>query len=628
MATYYVRPDGNDTNTGLAPTNAAGTGAWRTVNKALSVAVGGDTVWIAPGVYRENVLPTVAVQSSMIYVTGDPTLTQVAWGAGLTAGIIRITNNLTNDTGTPSGITLSLVSKAYYTIANIRFDGNITVNNARELYFNRCQFYGYGEQSNFGNSIGTTANFTYNKIFDQCVFVDMPVLTSNAYLGSSTAVLNLIFTRCLFYVCNNATNGNAAFYYPTAVGATRIANAVVVINCTIVAGKDIPSYLYYADGGAYNPETRASAVFVNNLILVNPSVVTFYSNITGAGGTVTYEAYNAGYSITRNGVGPGTSDITLKYSGSDNLGAYRVGFSNYLMYSPTDDSPLRGAGTTYTQVGIPQASSPSTDYAGNPWKQTNPTIGYLENGNVAPVASTGGYVPLDRAVQTITTTAGSTGVSVHIYLGSTGVTFQTPNLTCYYARDNGASVQIPLVQGNASTWVSGGLFEVSSTTMPGVYKFDIPNAVIQAGAKSASIMLRGANAFNGAFVNVNIEAEPQPNYVSTNEFKLKSEDAGYNNVLELNANTATTVKLQLLDMYQTPTNLAGSTLSVEVYNSTNNLVATYTPTVRYAGNGEITFVISTTVTATYGDYNVYCVKTTGATDSVVYGPLALKVRRL
>ena len=252
----------------------------------------------------------------------------------------------------------------------------------------------------------------------------------------------------------------------------------------------------------------------------------------------------------------------------------------------------------------------------------------MDNRVRATVPGTGGYVPLDRAVQTITTTAGSTGISVHIYLGSTGVTFQTPNLTCYYARDNGASVQIPLVQGNASAWVSGSLFEVSSTTMPGVYKFDIPNAVIQAGAKSASIMLRGANAFNGAFVNVNIESEPQPNYVSTNEFKLRSEDAGYNNVLELNANTATTMKLQLLDMYQTPTNLAGSTLSVEVYNSTNNLIATYTPTVRYAGNGEITFVISTNVTATYGDYNVYCVKTTGTTDSVVYGPLALKVRRL
>ena len=54
MPTYYVRPDGNDLNVGTAPTNAAGTGSFRTVNKALSVAVGGDTVWIAPGTYREN----------------------------------------------------------------------------------------------------------------------------------------------------------------------------------------------------------------------------------------------------------------------------------------------------------------------------------------------------------------------------------------------------------------------------------------------------------------------------------------------------------------------------------------------------------------------------------------------
>jgi hypothetical protein len=152
--------------------------------------------------------------------------------------------------------------------------------------------------------------------------------------------------------------------------------------------------------------------------------------------------------------------------------------------------------------------------------------------------------------------------------------------------------------------------------------------VIQAGAKSASIMLRGANAFNGAFVNINIEGEPQPNYVSTNEFRLASENAGYNNVLELNANTATTVKLQLLDMYQAPSNIAGATLSVEVYNSTNNLIATYIPTVRYSGNGEITFVLSTDVSATYGDYNVYCTKTSGSTDSVVYGPLSLRIRRL
>lgn len=625
MPTFYVRPDGNDTNTGLAPTSAAGTGAWRTVNKALSVAVGGDTVWIAPGVYRENVTTSVAIQSVNINITGDPTLTQVAWGIGLTAGIIRITNNLTSDSGTPSGLTLSLVSKRYYRFTNIRFDGSCVLNDGRELEFLSCQFYGYTNEFRLTTGENTQGIiFNLNILFDRCVFVDTPIYLPMPYTNSLNYA-NFVFSRCLFFTCANTLRANA-FIYATN-NSPAWGNVFVSLNCTYVGGATTPAYIFYHTGGKFGGAPNPFYIFRNNLILTTASVNTWYVEGTNTASSLD-ENYNAGYSLTRSGVTAGVNDITLKYSGTDNHGAYSSGFATYLMYSPTDDSQLRGAGLTYSQPSFPTVTTPIRDFANNVWKQTNPTIGYLENGNVAPVVGTGGYVPLDRAVQTITTTAGSTGVSVHIYLGSTGVTFQTPNLTCYYARDNGASVQIPLVQGNASAWVSGGLFQVSSTTMPGVYKFDIPNAVIQAGAKSASIMLRGANAFNGAFVNVNIESEPQPNYVSTNEFKLKSEDAGYNNVLELNANTATTVKLQLLDMYQTPTNISGSTLSVEVYNSTNNLIATYTPTVRYAGNGEITFVISTDVTATYGDYNVYCVKTTGTTDSVVYGPLALKVRRL
>ena len=125
MATYYVRPDGNDTNTGLAPTSASGTGAWRTVNRALSVAVGGDTVWIAAGTYRQNVTTSLAVQSSVINIKGDPSLTQVAWGSGLASGPVRITNFLTNDVTAPSGVTLSLTDKRYYTFDSLRFEGTL-----------------------------------------------------------------------------------------------------------------------------------------------------------------------------------------------------------------------------------------------------------------------------------------------------------------------------------------------------------------------------------------------------------------------------------------------------------------------------------------------------------------------
>jgi len=391
---------------------------------------------------------------------------------------------------------------------------------------------------------------------------------------------------------------------------------VMFHNCTFLAGSKSPNYILTA----WNWDDRIQVCVRNCLFLTQGLVNTFK---TDRGGQMNV-SYAAGYSLTTAGAVL-TNTTTLKTVPVDYNDGYMQGAFNYLPYTPIPASALIGAGVYQTDGG---EQTPSVDFSGNAWNQANPTIGYMDNRQISTVPSTAGYVPLDRAIQTITTTAGSTGVSVHIYLGSTGVTFQTPNLTCYYARDNCASVQIPLVQGNASTWVSGALFEVSSTTMPGVYKFDIPNAVIQAGAKSASIMLRGANAFNGAFININIEGEPQPNYVSTNEFRLASEDAGYNNVLELNANTATTVKLQLLDMYQAPSNIAGATLSVEVYNSTNNLVASYTPTVRYAGNGEITFVLSTNVSATYGDYNVYCTKTSGTTDSVVYGPLSLRIRRL
>ncbi len=50
MAIYYVRQDGSDINTGLgSATNLA----WATISKAFSTIASGDTVYIAPGTYRQ-----------------------------------------------------------------------------------------------------------------------------------------------------------------------------------------------------------------------------------------------------------------------------------------------------------------------------------------------------------------------------------------------------------------------------------------------------------------------------------------------------------------------------------------------------------------------------------------------
>lgn len=51
MATYYVQPNGKDTNTGLGTGNNR---AWKTIYKATTTAVAGDIVNIMAGTYTEN----------------------------------------------------------------------------------------------------------------------------------------------------------------------------------------------------------------------------------------------------------------------------------------------------------------------------------------------------------------------------------------------------------------------------------------------------------------------------------------------------------------------------------------------------------------------------------------------
>ncbi len=52
--TYFVRTDGNDTNSG---TSNSSSGAWQTIQKAAGTMTAGDSVRVQPGTYYENVTP-------------------------------------------------------------------------------------------------------------------------------------------------------------------------------------------------------------------------------------------------------------------------------------------------------------------------------------------------------------------------------------------------------------------------------------------------------------------------------------------------------------------------------------------------------------------------------------------
>lgn len=102
----------------------------------------------------------------------------------------------------------------------------------------------------------------------------------------------------------------------------------------------------------------------------------------------------------------------------------------------------------------------------------------------------------------LTRKAGTTSQTLNIFIqdsssttgaGLTGLAYNTAGLVAYYVRPAGSATAITLAtQTTTGSWSSGGFVEVSSANMPGVYRFDIPNACLAAGADSVVVILRGA----------------------------------------------------------------------------------------------------------------------------------------
>jgi hypothetical protein len=679
MATYYVKTSGNDASNGLTPATA-----WATIGKvfaASSVVTGGDTVYIAPGAYRELVTAAQTAWTSTVNIIGDPTSSLVSWG-GIQPGKVRFTSLLSGDTANASSsVMFTASSRGYMAWQNINFEGLLNITSSGNTSFTKCAFV-WATNTTVSNtpivtmSFGTTSNYTFSK----CIFASH---ATNNNGGLWITIDNGTDHNCNINDCLFSQGGFRIYG-----GVSTVANNINIFNCSFTGGS----------GGFYGINTG------------NGSRIATFTNCYFLGCDQAARATGTANILVQYSRAILCAIFTTNVSQSNNAvaGAIGVDIGENILFGLTAQPYLSSLqGYPNIAFGI-SSGAPVTDLYGITWTGATPDAGGI---TYQSLQLAGQYAPTERNASTITIAPGSTSQSIELYLGATGLTYATSGLAAYYVRNQSAPVAITLVtQTPTGAWTSGGFAEISSSLVPGVYRLDVPNAAFAAGASDVTIVVRGASGTNGAVLTVTLSSggltaaqtaaavwdEPYTSHTTASTFgartlktvadnrlvnvgtaqhieanvhaivnstaaanelegallhngtdyvsadlltpvsaatsvhigpyQLLADGLGADQPLDVNVGTATSIDVQVTDANGTGIDITGATVTAKVYSSAGTLVATYSGTATYADNGRLTFGLTTTVTNTSGTYTVTVTRTTGATDTQIFGPLRLYVR--
>ena len=649
MATYYVRTDGSDTNAGTGP---ATNQAWQTITKAVgATGVGvGDTVYIAPGIYRGNFtagFTNPANEGQRITIAGNPTASLFT---GVNAGPVILTNYLTDNVSFTLGDIFS-ISKNFVTVQDMIFYGwtptpspfyrPFSAPAASALKVYRCLFGLPSSNAQKPPFLVTINAGSTGLLVDKCVFLNGScAIGASSHSGawdSQTVITDNIFIN------NNANAFNSECISLAGATSGQFGGIKIVNN-----------YMQGVYGvRMYNALSSSFPSVIQNCY-IEASTTAITSDVGNTGNMVqTYNILNAPNSVTSIG-----SSATSKTNAFNPINASMSKIQGWADYPFISALSSLNAGVS---AGI-NTNSPATDIYGTTWLlPATPSISPAEFQSYTPSSQ---YLPTERNASTITIAPGSTSQSIELYLGATGLTASTSGLSARYNRTRTASVSIPLVARTiAQAWTSGGFAEVDATNMPGVYRLDIPDAALAAGADDVTIVVRGASGTNGAVMTVKLssggltEAQTasavwdaaRASYVTAGTFgeyvnaelvtpvtsaalvrmgpyEVKADGLGASDPLDIQKGAQHGVDIQCVDAFGSGIDITSATVTAKVYNSGATLVDTYACTATYAADGRATFTIDTTVTNSPGTYTATITRTTGASDTQVFGPLRVYVR--
>ena len=467
MATYYVKTaadGGSNAANGLSASTA-----WATVAYALSSSSGfasGDTLYVAPGIYTNAITVTIANPTVETNIIGDVTAAQFT---GINPGVVILTNF--NSTLTASGVGANVISattKDYLHFQNIQFklwNYQMLFTTCSNLKFTKCTAFMkdyFPDTLVLTSAVGQAVNATFAK----CVFMggfntvkitgqnvaDTTSVTDCIFMGADAIGLYLISVQASIYNCTFLRNGSSAIR----ADSGSLTYLTTVRNC-----------LTWGHG--------------QDLVCVSPSFTII-------------ENYNRLLSyIPRTNVANNLTSSNAGDLGVDTFESILYGLPNVQPFSSYLTSPNASFGNA--------TGAPSVDIYGNTWSGSSP-----DTGAATYKVVTGAYTPTERNASTITIAPGSTSQSIELYLGATGLTFSTSGLKAYFVRNRSTPVEITLVAATTSTWVSGGFAEISSTYTPGLYRLDLPDAAVAAGADDVTVVVRGASGTNGAVMTIKLSS--------------------------------------------------------------------------------------------------------------------------